>query len=150
MQRKKSKIITVIVAILVLATVIAAICAVRWYKRSALAIALDIGIAISERDADEVFDSVVSSDRAILGAFMTLLAISEERALGLIFPEGSSEDVKSVRLVDYVEGNGVATVEIKIVYQNGTEQPLTLTFVKEDGEWRLSVSKLITDILDDM
>lgn len=146
-KKKKRIIIIATAAALVLALIIAAICLYSWYRRTALSEAIKIGVAISERDAEAVFDSIASTDRKVLNAFMTLLFLDEERALDLIFPEESREDVKSVKLLDYTEEGDRAEVEIIIIYKDKTEQELTLTFIKEDGEWRLSVGELIGDLL---
>ncbi len=149
-KKNKLTIILSITLLVVLVLLIVAICIYSWYKTTALSAAFDIGIAISRRDADEVFDSIVSSEKKVLELFMSLLFLSEERALDLVFPEGSEEELKTVRLLDYSEEDDRATVDIKIIYKDKTEQPLTLTFIKEEGKWRLSIGKLIADLLADM
>ena len=144
---KKKKIIILVVTLLIVALTVSAICLYSWYRSSALSAAVRIGVAIAERDAEEVFDSIESADADVLRLFMRMLFLTEERALDLIYPEGSDGDLKRVSLLEYSEQSNTADVRIRIVYKDGNEQELTLRFVREDGEWKLSINELITDLI---
>ena len=147
MDRKKRIIISV-AASLVVTLIISLVCLYSWYSSSALSAAVRIGVAVAERDADTVFDSIESSDREILNLFMKMLFLNERRAFDLIFPEGSQDKPGQVSLLDYDERDSVADVQIKISYQEGKEQILTLRFVREGEEWKLSINELIAQIVD--
>jgi len=146
MDRKK-KIIILAMAALAAILIISLICLYSWYRSSALYAAVRIGVAVAERDADTVFDSIEDGDREVLNLFMKMLFLDEQRAFDLIFPEGSRDSFRRVSLLDYDERSSVADVRIGILYRDGKEQSLTLRFVREDEEWKLSINELIAEII---